>query len=81
MLRPRTLFALVLFVPFVAAPLPAQAAKAKDIRAARAECFRQANEAANAAAGGFGSPAAQTEKQAAGMDAYRACCRKAGITP
>jgi hypothetical protein len=55
--------------------------KASDIRAKRAECFRQANEAAGAAAGGCGSPAAQTERQAAGMDAYRACCRKAGIAP
>jgi hypothetical protein len=78
MLNVRTLFALALIL---ATSLPAQAAKASDIRAKRAECFRQANEAANAAAGGFGSPAAQTERQAAGMDAYRACCRKAGIAP
>jgi hypothetical protein len=68
MFRLRTLVAVSLFVPFLAAPLPAEAAK--DIRAARAECFRQANEAAGLAAGGFGSPAAQTERQAAGMDAY-----------
>jgi hypothetical protein len=81
-MRPmRTIFAAALLIPFVATSLPAQAAKASDIRAKRAECFRQANEAASAAAGGFGSPAAQTERQAAGMDAYRACCRKAGIAP
>jgi hypothetical protein len=79
MLRLRTLFAVALLIPFLAAPPPAQAAK-KDVRALRAECFRQANEAANAAmpatfAGSAG------DRQAAGMDAYRACCRKAGIAP
>lgn len=76
----RTVFAVALLVPFLATSLAAQTAKS-DIRSKRAECFRQANEAANAAAGGFGSPAAQTERQAAGMDAYRACCRKMGIAP
>jgi hypothetical protein len=78
----RTLSAIALLVPFLAASLPAEAAKATNIRAARAECFRQANAAA-AAAGGIASadPAAQSERQAAGMDAYRACCRKQGIAP
>ena len=81
MLRVRTLFAVALLVPFLAGSLPAQAAKAKvDVRAARAECFRQANEAANAAApASFAG--ATAERQAYGMDAYRACCRKAGIAP
>jgi hypothetical protein len=46
MLRMRTLFAIALLVPFLATSLPAQAAK-MDVRAARAECFREANAAAN----------------------------------
>jgi hypothetical protein len=79
MLRLRTLFAIALFVPFLAASLPAQGAKV-DVRAARAECFRQANEAANAA-GPATFAGAGAERQAMGMDAYRACCRKAGIAP
>lgn len=48
MLCVRTLFSVALLVPFLATLLPAQAAK-MDVRAARAECFRKANEAANAA--------------------------------
>jgi hypothetical protein len=80
MLRMRKRFAVALLVPFLATSLPAQAAK-KDVRGARAECFRQANAAANAASGAAESPAAQSERQAAGMDAYRSCCFKVGIRP
>jgi hypothetical protein len=78
MLRLRTLFALALFVPLLATSLPAQAAKAKvDVKAARAECFRQANQAVNS----LGFTPTTADKNAAGIDAYRACCRKAGLAP
>ena len=77
MLRMRTLFAVALLVPFLAPSLPAQAAK--DVRAARAECFRQANAAASSVT--VGSSGATAERQAYGMDAYRDCCRKMGIRP
>jgi hypothetical protein len=80
MLRMRKLFAVALLVPFLATSLPVHAAK-KDVRAARAECFRQANAAANAASGAPADPAAQSERQAAGMDAYRSRCFKAGVRP
>jgi hypothetical protein len=71
-LRMRALFAIALLVPFLATSLPAQAAK-MDARAARAECFRKANEAANVASLNMGSDATG-ETQSAGMDAYRPCC-------
>jgi len=45
--------------------------------AARAECFRKANEAV--ADQGFG--ANTSDKNAMGQDAYRQCCFKAGIRP
>jgi len=45
--------------------------------AARAECFRKANEAV--AAQGFS--ANTSDKNAMGQDAYRQCCFKAGIRP
>jgi hypothetical protein len=76
MLRMQTLFAVALFVPFFAASLSAQAAKV-DVRAARAECFRQAN----AAVANVGFNPTTADKNAAGQDAYRACCYKAGIRP
>jgi hypothetical protein len=71
----QSLFALALIVPLMGTAMPAQAAK--DSRAARAECFRKANEAV--AATGFSATTA--DKNAAGMDAYRQCCYKAGIRP
>jgi hypothetical protein len=75
----RTLIAGLLVFPFIVASLPAQAAKT-DIKAARAECFRKANEAANAAAADMSS-AGIAMRNAAGSDAYRACCYKVGIRP
>jgi hypothetical protein len=50
-------------------------------RAARAECFRQAREAAQAAIGANASanPAAAAEGNAMGSDAYYACIKKAGL--
>lgn len=72
----KSLFALALLVPLVGVAMPAQAAK-MDSKAARAECFRKANEAVNAV--GFSPTTA--DKNAVGMDAYRQCCKKAGIMP
>ncbi|SCB07370.1 hypothetical protein GA0061098_100118 [Bradyrhizobium shewense] len=75
----RTLFASALLVPFLSTSLQAQTAKKMDVRAARAECFRQANAAANSVSVGFSG--ATADRQALGMDAYRDCCRKMGIRP
>lgn len=76
MLNTKFLFGLALVIPLLGAAIPAEAAKAKvDTTAARAECFRQAQ----AAAGIFSNTPAQG--QAMGADAYRACCKKAGIRP
>jgi hypothetical protein len=76
MLRMRTLFAAALLVPFFGASLSVEAAK-MDPRAARAECFRQANAAVNA----IGFNPTISDKNAVGMDAYRQCCYKMGIRP
>jgi hypothetical protein len=78
MLNTKSLFALALLVPLVGAAIPAQAAK-QNATAARAACFKQANAAAAATGNVSGTPIA--ERQAAGYDAYAACCRKAGILP
>jgi len=76
MLNTKSLFALALLVPFLGASIPAEAAKT-NATAARAECFRKANEAV--AAQGFSANA--SDKNAMGQDAYRQCCFKAGIRP
>ena len=73
MLKSKYLFALALFIPLVGAALPAEAQKKNSGDAARAECFRQAQEAANAVMG------ENAEKNARGASAYRACTQKAGI--
>jgi hypothetical protein len=76
MLSAKSLFALALLVPLVGAAIPAEAAK-QNSTAARAECFRKANEAV--AALNVGANIA--DKNAMGQDAYRQCCFKAGIRP
>ena len=76
MLSLKSLVALAVLVPLVGAAIPAEAAKSNP-SAARAECFRKANEAV--AAIGF-SPTTG-DKNAVGQDAYRQCCFKAGIRP
>ncbi|WP_141686898.1 hypothetical protein [Bradyrhizobium sp. LMTR 3] len=83
MLSIRTLFVGALLVPFLATSLPAQTAKKMDAKSARAECFRQANAAADKATFGGASadPAAATERNAAGAAAYTQCARKMGIRP
>jgi hypothetical protein len=70
---------LAVLVPLLGAAIPAEAAKAakSNSTAARAECFRQANEAV--AAQGVGANIG--DKNAMGQDAYRQCCFKAGIRP
>jgi hypothetical protein len=81
MLSLKSLFAFAVLVPLVGAAIPAEAAKAKAAKsnstAARAECFRQANEAV--AAQGVGANIG--DKNTMGQDAYRQCCFKAGIRP
>jgi hypothetical protein len=53
--------------------------QAANAAAARAECFRQANEAA--ANVSMASPAATSERNARGVAAYRECARRSGIRP
>ena len=73
----------VALLPMLATSLSAQQAAPKmdKERAARAECFRQAREAAQAAVGSNASanPAATAEANATGTDAYYACIKKAGL--
>ena len=76
MLSLKSLFAFAVLVPLVGATIPAEAAKT-NASAARAECFRQANE--SVAKAGFSPTTA--DKNAVGLDAYRQCCFKAGIRP
>jgi len=75
MLNTKFLFGLALLVPLLGIAIPAEAAK--NSTAARAECFRQANEAVAKA----GVGANFSDKNAVGQDAYRQCCFKAGIRP
>jgi hypothetical protein len=80
MLNVRVLLAVAL-LPFLATSLSAQQAKpmTKE-RAARAECFRQAQQAAQSTVGmASANPAAAAEGNAVGSDAYYACIRKAGL--
>ena len=76
MLCTRTLFAVSLLVPFLGASFSAEAAKV-DVKAARAECFRQAN----AAVANIGFNPNAADRNCVGQDAYRARYFKAGIRP
>jgi hypothetical protein len=80
MLSIRTLFAIAL-LPFLATSLSAQTTqKMNSTQAARAECFRQANEAARAQVGmASANPAAAVEGNSVGVNAYYSCLRRAGI--
>jgi hypothetical protein len=75
-LNVRTLLALALILPFLGMTLSAQAAK-MDARAARAECFRQAQAAVDT----IGFSPTTADMNAEGLDAYRQCCYKMGIRP
>jgi len=73
-------FAFALLVPALfALSISEAAAQKQSASAARAECFRQANEAANAV--NLASPAASAERNARGVQAYRDCARRMGIRP
>jgi hypothetical protein len=73
-------FAFALLVPALfALSISEAAAQKQSASAARAECFRQANEAANAV--NIASPAASAERNARGVQAYRDCARRMGIRP
>jgi len=79
--RMRTLLGVAL-LPFLATSLAAQQAAPKmdKTRAARAECFRQANAAAQSQVGmASANPAAAAEGNGIGADTYYACIRKAGL--
>jgi hypothetical protein len=77
MLGTRTLLA-VAILPFLAAASWAQTADRT--KAIRAECFRQANEAARAQVGmASANPAATAEANSVGANAYYSCIRKNGL--
>jgi hypothetical protein len=81
MLRLRTLLAVALLPLFATSLWAQQAAPMSKTRAARAECFRQAQAAAQGAIGNASAnPAAAAEGNAVGSDAYYACIRKAGLS-
>ena len=85
MLNVRLFFTFALLIPVLGAAFPAEAQQkrnvaAKNVDAIRADCFRQANEAAGGA--GVGAAAGTTaDRNAAGYSAYRACAQKNGIRP
>lgn len=80
MLNMRTLLA-VAILPFLAISSSAQTGQQMDrTRAIRAECFRQANEAARSQVGmASANPAATAEGNAVGADAYYSCIRRNGL--
>jgi hypothetical protein len=75
MLKTRYVFGVALLLPLLGTAIPAEAAK--DATAARQACFEQAQAAANAA----GVSAPTGVKNTAGVSAYHACVKKAGIKP
>lgn len=80
MLNARLLSTMGLLLAVLGGALPADAAPKKDVDAIRADCFRQANEAAAAAAANMSS-GATAARNAAGYGAYRDCARRNGIRP
>ena len=83
MQTPKARFAFALLVPALFALSISEAAAQKQsadaAAAARAECFRQANEAAGNVS--MASPAASAERNSRGVAAYRECARRSGIRP
>jgi hypothetical protein len=82
MQNPKARYAFALLVPALFSLSISEAAAQKqsaNTAAARAECFRQANEAA--AAVNLASPAASAERNSRGVSAYRDCARRMGIRP
>jgi hypothetical protein len=80
MTNSKTRLAVALLVPaLLALAISEAAAQKQSASAARAECFRQANEAA--AAVNIASTGATAERNARGVSAYRECARRMGIRP
>jgi hypothetical protein len=82
MRTPKARYACALLVPALLALSISEAAAQKqsaNTAAARAECFRQANEAAQNV--NLASPSASAERNSRGVAAYRECARKMGIRP
>lgn len=82
MQMPKVRFTFALLVPALLALSISEAAAQKqsaNATAARAECFRQANEAA--ATVNIASPSATAERNSKGVSAYRDCARRMGIRP
>ncbi len=78
MQTPKIRLAFALLVPaLLAFSVSEAAAQKQSAEAARAECFRQANEAANAV--NLANPSAMAERNARGVSAYRDCARRMGI--
>lgn len=69
----------LLATAYLALSISEAAAQKMSPEAARAECFRQANEAANTV--NLFSPSATAERNAKGVSAYRDCARRMGIRP
>jgi hypothetical protein len=77
---PNVRFSFALLVPAILAlSISEAAAQKQSANAARAECFRQANEAA--AAVNIASTGATAERNARGVSAYRDCARRMEIRP
>jgi hypothetical protein len=72
-------FAPILLVLSVSEAAAQQRQPRQSADAVRAECFRQANEAAGSVA--TFSPGATSERNARGLAAYRECARRNGIRP
>jgi hypothetical protein len=80
MQNPKAGFALALLVPaLLVLSISEAGAQKQSADAARAECFRQANEAA--ATVNIANPSATAERNARGVSAYRECARRMGIRP
>jgi hypothetical protein len=82
MQTPKARFAFALLFPALLALSISEAAAQKqsaNTAAARAECFRQANEAAMNV--NLASPSASAERNSRGVAAYRECARRSGIRP
>ena len=83
MQTPKARYAFALLVPALLALSVSEAAAQKQsgnaAAAARAECFRQANEAAMNV--NLANPSASAERNSRGVAAYRECARRSGIRP
>jgi hypothetical protein len=80
MQSPKISFAFALLVPaLLALSISEATAQKQSADAIRAECFRQANEAASTVF--LASPSATAERNSRGLAAYRECARKHGIRP